>query len=195
MHVSLAGASGVLGVRLIAELVAEGHRVTGVTRSPGKAGMLRDLGAEPAVCDVYDAAALHDLVVRCAPDAVMHHVTDLPDDPARIVEYQSRNARARREGTRNLLDAARSAGVQRFLAQSIAWPLPPGEGARAVAEHERAVLDAGGVVLRYGQFHGPGTYHPDGPPGPPYVHVATAAARTVAALDSPPGIVTIVDQP
>ena len=61
------------------------------------------------------------------------------------------------------------------------------------AEHERAVLGAGGVVLRYGRFYGPGTYHPDAVAEPPAVHVDEAARRTVEALDAPSGIVTVVD--
>jgi D-3-phosphoglycerate dehydrogenase len=98
------------------------------------------------------------------------------------------------EGTRNLLGAARAAGASRFLAQSVAWPLS-GEGAAAVAEHERAVLDAGGVVLRYGRFYGPGTYHPDDVAEPPAVHVEEAARRTAEALDAPSGVITVVDVP
>jgi uncharacterized protein YbjT (DUF2867 family) len=59
MRIFLAGATGVIGVRVIPLLVGEGHQVTGMTRSPSKSQLLRDLGAEPVVCDVYDAAALN----------------------------------------------------------------------------------------------------------------------------------------
>ncbi|HZD87267.1 MAG TPA: hypothetical protein VE088_04610 [Gaiellaceae bacterium] len=57
-------------------------------------------------------------------------------------------------------------------------------------EHERMVLDAGGVVIRYGVFYGPGTYGGDAPPeGVPRIHVDEAARRTVDALDAPAGSV------
>ena len=69
----------------------------------------------------------------------------------------------------------------------------PEDRRATIAAHEGAVLDAGGVVLRYGRLYGPGTYFPDAPPGPPRAQVDEAARRTVAALDAPPGIVTIVD--
>lgn len=64
----------------------------------------------------------------------------------------------------------------------------------AVEELERTTLAADGVVLRYGTFYGPGTYHERPPlPAPPRVHVETAARRTVELLDAPSGIVEITD--
>ena len=81
----------------------------------------------------------------------------------------------------------------RIVAQSIAWTTDPGPGADAVAYLEKAVLAASGVVLRYGAFYGPGTYYEGELPSAPRVHVDTAAARTVEALDAPSGILTIVD--
>lgn len=79
MRVFLAGASGVIGVRLVPLMVADGHEVAGMTRSPAKADELRELGCEPVVCDVFDAAALERSVTEFAPDAVMDQLTDLPD--------------------------------------------------------------------------------------------------------------------
>lgn len=194
MRVFLAGASGVIGRRLVPLLVAAGHGVAGTTRSADKAEALRGLGAKPVVVDVYDAAALREAVVGFAPDLVMHQLTDLPDDAARIPEFGRSNSRIRTEGTRNLLDAAAAAGAPRFLAQSIAWRLP-GAAHDPVDEHEAMVLEAGGVVLRYGRFHGPGTYHEaEGDlPEPPCVGVDTAARRTVELLEAPSGIVTVTD--
>jgi nucleoside-diphosphate-sugar epimerase len=194
VRIFLAGASGVIGVRLVPLLVAAGHEVTGMTRSVHKTQALRALGATPLVCDVYDADALRDAVVRFAPDAVVHQLTDLPDDPARIAELGAANSRIRREGTRNLIAAARAAGATRFVAQSVAWTLP-GDAGAAVEEHERAVLDAGGVVVRYGMFYGPGTYHESDKPddGLPRVHVDEAARRTLPALDAPSGIIEVVE--
>ena len=62
-----------------------------------------------------------------------------------------------------------------------------------MAEHERLILDAGGVVVRYGQLYGPGTYYPDDLPAPPRIHVEGAARRTLALLDAPSGIVVLAD--
>ncbi len=191
MRIFLAGASGVLGRRLVPLLVADGHQVTGMARSPHKIEMLGELGAEPVVCDVFDAAALVAAVAAARPDVVLHELTDLPDDASQISARPGANARMRREGTRNLIVAARAAGVGRFLAQSVAWTLP-GDGAAAVAELEEQTLTVGGVVLRYGQFYGDGTYHPT-PPEPPRVAIGVAAAKTVAALSAPSGVVLIVD--
>lgn len=191
MRVFLAGASGVLGVRLVPLLVADGHVVAGMTRSPGKSEALRRLGAEPVVCDVYDATRLRDAVVTFRPDLVMHQLTDLPDDRASLATAGDANARMRREGTRNLLAAANEAGALRFLAQSVAWELTS-SGRAAKEELERAVLAAGGVVLRYGQFYGPGTYHAE-PPEPPRIEIDDAARRTAALLDAPSGTVEIVE--
>jgi hypothetical protein len=121
----------------------------------------------------------------------MHQLTDLPDRLEQLGEYGPRNDRMRTEGTRNLLAAAAAASVERFLAQSIAWR-PPGRGA-AVDEHERQVLDAGGVVLRYGQLYGPGTFYPHELPPHPRVHVDAAAKTTGGLLDAAPGVVVIAE--
>ena len=69
----------------------------------------------------------------------------------------------------------------------------PGAEADAVAALESAVLAAHGVVLRYGFLYGPGTYFEDELPPDPRVQIDTAAARTLAALDVPSGILTVVD--
>ncbi len=191
MRVFLAGASGVIGVRLVPLLAAAGHEVVGMTRSPEKADRLRGLGAEAVVCDVFDADALQDAVVAARPELVMHQLTDLPDDLKRIPLYMRRNNRIRTEGTRNLLAAARAAGATRLLAQSIAFKAP-GAG-RSVAAHERMVLDVGGVVLRYGMFYGPGTMTGDRRPPKPRIHVDEAARRTIELLDAPAGVVVVAE--
>jgi nucleoside-diphosphate-sugar epimerase len=192
MRIFLAGATGLIGVRLVPLLVGRSHVVAGMTRSEGKRDLLRDLGAEPVVCDVYEAGRLRDEVVRFAPELVMHQLTDLPDDVALLPELAGANARIRREGTRNLLAAARAAGASRLLAQSVGWPLD-GDGQAAVEEHERLVLDAGGVVLRYGRFYGPGSYYEHELPEPPRVHLDTAARKTAELLDATRGIIEIAD--
>jgi nucleoside-diphosphate-sugar epimerase len=194
MRIFLAGASGVIGIRLLPLLVSAGHVVAGMTRSPGKSSSLQALGAQPVLCDVYDAEGLRAAVVAFQPDAVMHQLTDLPDDADRLPEFAARNDRMLGEGTRNLLAAARAAGTRRIIAQSIAWELP-GERGLTYRDHEQAVLDAGGVVVRYGQLYGPGTYYPTERPAAPRIGVDEAACRTLALLEAPPGIVEVVDQP
>lgn len=194
MRVFLAGASGAIGRQLVPLLVAAGHEVAGMTRSPGKVEMLRELRAEPVIVDVYDREALTEVVVAFEPDLVMHQLTDLPPDPAEIPAKVSANARIRTEGTRNLIEAAKAADAPRFLAQSIAWRLP-GDAHDSVDEHEAKVLDAGGVVVRYGRFYGPGTYHPDEGdlPEPPRIDVREAARQTLPLLEAPSGIIEVVD--
>jgi uncharacterized protein YbjT (DUF2867 family) len=187
MRVFVAGASGVIGVRLLPLLVAAGHEVAGMTRSPEKAVALRDLGAEPVLCNAFDADALCAVVVAFRSGVVVSELSDLPD---KLAATNEANARMRREGTRNLLGAAKAAGASRFIAQSVAWQL---SGA-AVRELERLVLAASGVVLRYGRLYGPGTYYEREKPESPRVHVDEAARRTVTALDAASGIIEVTDR-
>jgi nucleoside-diphosphate-sugar epimerase len=191
VRIFVAGATGVIGVKLVPLLVAEGHEVAGMTRTPAKLDALRAQGAVAVLCDVFDAAGLERSVVEFAPAAVIHQLTDLPDQLEQIPDYAGRNNRIRTEGTRNLLAAARAAGAERFLAQSIAWTPPA--GGEAVREHERLVLEAGGVVIRYGTFYGPGTYGGDRQPPPPRIRVVDAARATVALLDADSSVVEVVE--
>jgi uncharacterized protein YbjT (DUF2867 family) len=191
MRIFLAGATGVIGIRLVPLLVADGHTVAGMTRSPGKVGQLRALKAVPVVCDVFDLQDLTRAVVHFEPDAVLHELTDLPDRLNQLAAFSSRNERIRTQGTHNLLSAAAAAGCSHFLAQSIAWR--PAEGGEVVDGHERQVLHAGGVVVRYGQLYGPGTFYPTEAPPPPRIHVEDAAKRTPPLITASSGIVTLVD--
>jgi uncharacterized protein YbjT (DUF2867 family) len=191
MRIFLAGATGVLGRRIVPLLVADGHTVAGLTRSSDKADYLRSLGATPVICDVFDADALTAAVSCFAPEAVMHQLTDLPDRPDQLADFGPRNDRMRTEGTRNLLAAARAAGAAHVMAQSIGWR-PMGRGG-AVDELERQVLADQGVVVRYGQLYGPGTFHPDEPPPPPRIQVDAAAKATPPLITAPSGIVLVTE--
>jgi uncharacterized protein YbjT (DUF2867 family) len=193
MRIFLAGASGVIGQRLIPRLLQAGHVVGGMTRSPSKTELLSHLGAEPILCDVFDRQALIQAVRDFKPDVVLNELTDLPDDAAQISKLADLDARIRTEGNRNLIEAARRSGSPKILAQSVAWQLPDGPDAQAVVELERSVLAEGGVVLRYGQFYGSGTYNEQRPPEGPRVHIDRAAERTVEALGEPTGVVVIID--
>jgi uncharacterized protein YbjT (DUF2867 family) len=188
-RIFVAGASGVIGVRLVPLLVVAGNVVAGMTRSPEKAPQLAALGAEPVVCDVFDREALVRAVVSFEPDAVIHQLTDLPDTLAESVTQTAGNDRIRTEGTRNLIAAAKAAGADRFVAQSIAWePRRP-----SVEDHERQVLKIGGVVARYGRLYGPGTYYEDELPPAPRIQVDAAARATPPLLEAPSGIVTVAE--
>jgi len=180
MHVFIAGAAGAVGRSLIPTLVAAGHSVTGTTRSPSKAEVLRALGAEAVVMDGLDRASVRDAVVPARPDVIVHQMSALAGDldfrnPDKTFHMTNR---LRTEGTEHLLAAAEAAGVGRIVAQSYAgWPYartggpvkseddpldpdtPRGlrETHAAIRRLEALVTGAGGVVLRYGGFYGPGT--------------------------------------
>jgi nucleoside-diphosphate-sugar epimerase len=193
MRIYFAGASGVIGSHLVPLLLAAGHTVGAMTRTAEKANRLAAIGAEPIVCDVFDRQALTSAVRSFSPDLLLHELTDLPDDLENLPEDSQLNARIRVEGTRNLLDALEGMGHTKIVAQSVAWTMRPGLEADAVSTLEKTVLAADGVVLRYGFLYGPGTYFEGDLPPAPRVHIDTAAARTLEALDAPSGILTIVD--
>jgi nucleoside-diphosphate-sugar epimerase len=193
VRIFIAGASGVIGTRLVPLLIADGHAVAGMTRSPHKAGLLAGLGAQPVVCDVFDADALTQAVAAFGPKVVFHQLTDLPDNAGEVAASGDRNDRIRSEGTGNLLAAAAAAAAERVIAQSISWELPSASRRAVTAAHERAVLQAGGVVIRYGRLYGPGTYYPAAPPEPPRIHVDDAARQTLPTLQAPPGVTIVAD--
>ncbi|MBO0815375.1 MAG: NAD(P)-dependent oxidoreductase [Actinobacteria bacterium] len=177
MRVLVVGASGVVGNHLVPQLRQRGYEVTGTTRSPGKAGRLRALGAEPVVLNALDPKAVCQVVAAARPDAVIYQATAL----AGISDFKHFDAsfgptnRLRTEGIDILLAAAREAGVRRVVAQSYAshryareggWvkteddpldPAPPAamrQTLAAMAHLDTAVTQAGGIALRYGNFYG-----------------------------------------
>jgi len=123
VNVFLAGATGAVGRRLSLLLLADGHAVTGTTRSRAKEAQLRSDGVTPVVVNVFDSQALRDAVVRAKPEIVIHQLTDLTGllEPGRRDEVLTRNARLRIEGTANLVAAAIAARARRLIAQSIAF--------------------------------------------------------------------------
>lgn len=191
MRIFVAGATGVLGRRLVRLLVERGDTVTGMTRSPGKRDLLERLGARPVVADAFDRDAMGQAIAEAQPDVVVHEMTAL-SDLSSIRQFDrafAANARLRSEGTDVLLSASRAAGVERFVAQCFAgFLLAPG-GPRVLSEEdalepdppeafrsviaadrhlERAVTGAAwttGIVLRYGGYYGPGTTISLRPPG------------------------------
>lgn len=219
MNIFLAGASGVIGRRLVPMLRDAGHVVTGTTRSTEKAAALDTLGAKGVVVDVYDARALLKALYAAHPDVVIHQLTDLPDtvDPNTYPAAIARNSRVRTEGTHNLMAAAHVASVRRVIAQSVAFAYAPGGGPyretapldRAATEDTRRTLVEGvlalensvttapgidGIVLRYGYFYGPGTWH-SAPTRRPPLHVDAAAhAALLAVTRGSAGIYNVAEQ-
>jgi nucleoside-diphosphate-sugar epimerase len=216
MRVFLAGASGVVGRRLAVLLRDAKHEVAGTTRTPAKVRMLRALGVEPIMVDVFDADALAQAVATARPDVVVHQLTDLPSAPGTpgYPAAQQANHRLRIEGTRNLMQAAKMAGVRRAIAQSIAFVYALGGGAHAeddpldlaaegvrqltvqgIVALEREVLATpgiDGIVLRYGYLYGPDTWY-DAPPKPPSVHVDAAAHAALQAVSKGAGVYNIAE--
>jgi nucleoside-diphosphate-sugar epimerase len=185
--VFVAGAGGVIGRVLCRLLVEDGWHVTGTTRSASKAEILRTIGVEPVIVDVFDEKMLRGAVTQALPDIVIHQLTDLPPglDPAQMAEGRVRNARIRDIGTRNLIAAAVECGVRRMVVQSIAFAYADGEKPyredaplkiEYIVNFEQQVRNAPltGIILRYGQFYGPGTGFDAPPIGVP-VHVEAAA--------------------
>lgn len=182
MRIFLAGATGAIGRPIARRLAAAGHEVVGTTRSNDRASRIREDGGQPVVLDALDSDAVHAAVEAARPDVVVHQLTQIPDDlnPRKFAAQFEATDRLRTEGTRILIDAARSAGADRIIAQSIAFAYrldgPLGElkteddplvgadapkdfrrAGEAIAALERSVLNAGGTVLRYGYFYGAGT--------------------------------------
>lgn len=192
MRIFVAGATGVIGIRLIALLVKYGNTVAGMTRSEGKQKDLKELGVEPILCNVYDLSRLKDQFAEFQPDLVIDELTDLPDRIGDIPTHSKENNRIRREGTRNLLSACNASNSPGLVVQSVAWELP-GEGNAAVRDMENLVLEYGGTVLRYGQLYGPGTYYEDNLPDHPRIHVDLAAELTVKNMNSIKKIIELVE--
>lgn len=182
MNVLLAGATGAIGVPLTRQLLAAGHRVTGITRTPANGEKLRALGAEPLVADAMDRDALLRAVDGIEADAVVHQLTALKDASPRLRADDPTNA-LRTRGTADLLDAARLVGARRFVTQSLIFGYGYGDhGANALTEDvpfgrpqgiytdpliaslqsaEQQTFEAEGmegIALRYGIFYGPSTF-------------------------------------
>ncbi len=238
MKVFVAGATGAIGRQLVPRLLAAGHEVSAMLRSPERAAMLNELGATAVIADALIPEQVADAVARTEPEVIVHELTAIPAalDMRHFDRDFALTNRLRTEGTDHLLSAGRAVGVRRFVAQSYAgWPfartgpaakpedapLDPVPAAamrethEAIRHLESAVAGAGwteGTVLRYGGLYGPGTsLGRDGAQTAmikrgkfpvvgggngvwSFVHVADAAAATVAAVErGEAGIYNIVD--
>ena len=185
MKIFVAGGSGAIGQPLVAELIRQGHTVTGMTRSEAGAQKLETLGAAVARISAFDKAAVEEAVRRSGAEVVIDELTALPRDPSEMAAAAEGDRKLRLEGGGNLLHAAQAAGVRRYLQQSSGFFLRAGKGlgdeseqlaidaspriaesAKTYTELESRLLNASGiesVALRYGFFYGPNTwYNPDG---------------------------------
>ncbi len=183
MRVFVAGGTGVMGRRLVPQLVERGHEVTATTTREGKLDLLSGLGAKGVVMDGLDAVSVGEAVATAAPDVIVNEMTAISmahagkPDIKHFDRWFAPTVRLRTEGTDHLIAAAEATGVPQFVSQSYAdwnglreggWvkseddPLDllegtPAESAmRALVHLESAVLGYGGAVLRYGGLYGPG---------------------------------------
>jgi nucleoside-diphosphate-sugar epimerase len=229
MRVFVAGGTGVIGRRLVPQLVARGHQVTATTTRAGKLGLLEQLGAEGVVMDGLDAVSVGEAVAAARPDAIVNQMTALSVAHAgkpnlrRADRFFATTNRLRSEGIDHLLAAAEATGVSHVVAQGHAsmngirkggWvkteedPLEVVEGTKAIRHLEDVVVRAGGAVLRYGGFYGPGANDDQvklvrkrlfplvggGTGYVSWVHVDDAASATVLAVESKAkGVFNIVD--
>ncbi|MDX3107476.1 NAD-dependent epimerase/dehydratase family protein [Nonomuraea angiospora] len=235
MRVFVAGGSGVLGRRLVPLLVARGHQVTASTTSAARTGVLERLGAKAVVMDGLDAVSVGEAVAKARPDAIVHQMTAISvahagkPDMKHMDRWFAGTNRLRTEGTDHLLAAAEATGVTGFVAQSYgAWngireggwvkteqdpvdPMtgtPAEPGMKAIAHVEDVVVKAGGAVLRYGWFYGPGATDDlvepvrkrqfpvvgSGAGHCSWVHLDDAASATVLAVEQRArGVFNIVD--
>jgi nucleoside-diphosphate-sugar epimerase len=184
VKVFVAGATGVIGKPLVQQLIAAGHHVTGMTRTPQKADWLREIGADAVVCDALDAPTVKAAVQAAEPEVVIDQLTDLPRkvNPFRFSQFYVQQNRLKEVAPEALLHAAIAVGARGHIMQSVAFAYDPavGEGLHTeddplwrdppkpwdvtlplFSESERWVLEADvldGIVLRYGFFYGPGTH-------------------------------------
>ncbi len=224
MKIFVAGGTGAMGRRLVPQLIGAGHHVVAMTRSERNGDWLQGLGATAARADALDKGSVVEAIKRAEPDAVIHQLTGLARAKS-FKEFDKEFAltnRLRTEGTDFLIEGARAAGVGQFIAQSYGnWnyartgtrlktesdeldPNPPTNqltSMHAIRYLEAAVLDFGGIALRYGNFYGPGTgidtngdvvnqvrkrrlpIVGDGKGVWSFVHIDDAASAAIAALD------------
>jgi nucleoside-diphosphate-sugar epimerase len=235
MRVFVAGGTGVMGRRLVPQLVARGHQVTATTTSAAKLSLLEQLGAEAVVMDGLDAVSVREAVAAARPEVIVHQMTAISvahagkPDMKHMDRWFATTNRLRTEGTDHLLAAAEATGVSHFAAQSYAswngireggWvkteedPLDllagtaAHAGMEAIRHVEDVVVKAGGAVLRYGGFYGPGATDDQvelvrkrqfplvggGTGYCSWVHLDDAASATVLAVEQKArGVFNIVD--
>jgi nucleoside-diphosphate-sugar epimerase len=214
---------------LVPQLVARGHQVTATTTNSDKLELLEQLGAEGVVMDGLDAVSVGEAVAAARPDAIVHQMTALSEAHAgkpnfrRADRFFAATNRLRSEGIDHLLAAAEATGVSHVVAQGHGsmngirtggWvkteedPLELLDATAAIHHLEDVVVAAGGTVLRYGSFYGPGANDDlaklvrkrlfplvgGGTGYVSWVHLDDAASATVLAVEQrAKGVFNIVD--
>ena len=173
MRIFVAGATGVIGRRLVPLLVDAGSEVTAVARTKAKARQLESQGATPVTVDLFDALAVKNAV--SGHNTVINMATSIPTGARTFLPGAFReNIRIRTEASRNLANAAIATRAQRFVQESFApaypdrddeWidedvPIMPAKYIESVVDAESAAQaftksGGAGVVLRFSMFYGP----------------------------------------
>lgn len=173
MKVFVAGATGVLGHRVVDELDSRGHDVLGLARDQDGADTVEEAGGRPVEGDVLEADTLRQPMEEA--DAVVNAATAIPTSTKPTREEWRRNDRVRRKGSRNLVDAAEEADVDRYLQESVVWvasrddggefdetsPVNPDGVTESAADGEDNALsaDVDSCVLRNGWFYAEDAAH------------------------------------
>jgi dihydroflavonol-4-reductase len=168
---AVTGGTGVVGRALVRHLVEGGHQVSGLARSEASARVLEDLGAAAVEGDVLDPAVL---APAFAGNDWVFHVAGINEMCSPDPDYMDL---VNIQGTRNVLDACRSAGVGRLIHTSSAAAIGETKGTvgsedsphrghylsryeRSKHLSERVVLDEAGdldvVVVNPSSVQGPG---------------------------------------
>jgi nucleoside-diphosphate-sugar epimerase len=155
MLVAIAGGHGQIARHLARTLVARGDTVRGLIRNPDHADDLREDGSEPVVCDLEAATADEVAAVIAGADAAVFAAGAGPGSGA------ERKVTMDRDGAVKLLDAARAAGVGRYvIVSSVGAESPPDDDdvfsvyLRAKAEADAAVAasDSAWTIVRPGRL-------------------------------------------
>jgi nucleoside-diphosphate-sugar epimerase len=143
VKVLVAGATGVIGRRLVPHLLGAGHEVTAMVRSEDSARAAQQAGAHHVRADALDSAATMRAVTESAPEVLVHQLTSIPAriDPRRLERDFAVNDRLRSEGTRNLVAAAQACGARRLIAQSVAFAYAPGPPGTIHRESDPLISD------------------------------------------------------
>ena len=190
------GGTGAIGGHEVPSLIAEGHAVTALARTPAKAAMLGKQGATPVSVSLFDRSAL--TAAFREHDAVVNLATSMPPTTLFVIRRAWRaTERVRVEGSAAVVAAAQAAGIERVVQESVAmlyrdygdeWvdedsPVDnyPATAGNHAAEANAQRFYAGGgtsVVLRFGLFYGPGAAHAE--------QMLTQARRHIAPVLGPP---------
>jgi nucleoside-diphosphate-sugar epimerase len=162
MRIFVAGATGVIGRRVVPHLVDAGHQVTGAARTPANQATLDRMGAASARVDLFTPATLTEAVR--GHDTVVNLATHVPPSSRAFLPGAWRETdRIRRVGAANLMQAALATGAIRFIQESFA-PIYPDRGEEWIDErapvrpgrYNRGVIDAEAATERFTRSGGTG---------------------------------------